>query len=217
MQRWRSLQLRCTQKNLLQILLNQTDIRLYLPFADWFGTKRTSVWFQINGNMVDTIWFRFDIIRFRKDFFMCEHYFDIEADSSETNQNHTYWVDLKINEEKLMFQVYILSNIFSNIYLLIFPNVAWCSPFPSLSNFFFIWKKNPRKINFSVISRPKFSRVSSLNSSSRFDRTRIKQNLYRKIKSVSQTIQRIKSLERSWRFFNPYVYSLNEKDIRLPT
>ena len=35
----------CTQiqKNLFEILLNQTEIRLYLPFSDWFSTKRTSV------------------------------------------------------------------------------------------------------------------------------------------------------------------------------
>ena len=38
----------CTQRNLFGILLNQTKIRLYLLFFDWFGNKRTSVWFQIN-------------------------------------------------------------------------------------------------------------------------------------------------------------------------
>ena len=26
-------------------LINQTEIRLYLPFSDWFGTKRMAVWF----------------------------------------------------------------------------------------------------------------------------------------------------------------------------
>ena len=30
------------------------------------GTKRTSVWFHINRKMVNTIWFLFDLIRFRK-------------------------------------------------------------------------------------------------------------------------------------------------------
>ena len=44
-----------TQINLFKILLNQTEIRLYLTFSDWFGTKRTSVWFQINRNMVNSI------------------------------------------------------------------------------------------------------------------------------------------------------------------
>ena len=33
----------CTQRNLFEILLNQTEIRLYLPYSNWFGTKRTSV------------------------------------------------------------------------------------------------------------------------------------------------------------------------------
>ena len=27
-----------TQRNLFEILSNQTEIRLYLPFSDWFGT-----------------------------------------------------------------------------------------------------------------------------------------------------------------------------------
>ena len=56
-----------TQRNLFEILLNQTKIRLYLPYIDWFRTKRTSLWFQINQEMVNTIWFRFDLIIFRKD------------------------------------------------------------------------------------------------------------------------------------------------------
>ena len=57
-----------TQRNLFQILLNQTDIRLYLRCTDRFGSNRTSAWFQIIRKMVNTIWFRFDLIRFRKDF-----------------------------------------------------------------------------------------------------------------------------------------------------
>ena len=42
----------CTHR---EILLNQTEIRLYLPCTDRFETKRTSVWFQINRRMVHTI------------------------------------------------------------------------------------------------------------------------------------------------------------------
>ena len=65
-----------TQRNLFEILLTQTEIRLHLPFSGWFGTKRTSVWFQSNRKMVNAIWFRFDLIRFRKDFSVCrEIYF----------------------------------------------------------------------------------------------------------------------------------------------
>ena len=37
-----------TQRNIFEILLNQTEIGLYLPCTDWFGTKRTSDGFQIN-------------------------------------------------------------------------------------------------------------------------------------------------------------------------
>ena len=62
---------KCTQRNIFEILLNQTKIRLYLPRSDWFGTNRTSVWFQINRKMVNTLWFRFDLISFRKDFSVC--------------------------------------------------------------------------------------------------------------------------------------------------
>ena len=47
-----------------EIFWNQTDIRLYLPFSDWFETKRTVVWFQINRKMINTIWCRFELIRF---------------------------------------------------------------------------------------------------------------------------------------------------------
>ena len=56
------------QRIFFEILINQTEIRLYLPLSDWFGSKRTEVRFQINRCMLNTIWFRFDLIRFRKDF-----------------------------------------------------------------------------------------------------------------------------------------------------
>ena len=62
-----------TQRNLFEIWLNQTGIRLYIPFSDWFGTKRTSAWFQINRKIVNTVWFWFDSIRFRKDFSVCSN------------------------------------------------------------------------------------------------------------------------------------------------
>ena len=56
---------RYTQRNSFKILLNQTEIRLYLPLSNWFGSKQTSVWIQINWKMVNTIWFRVDFIRCR--------------------------------------------------------------------------------------------------------------------------------------------------------
>ena len=34
-----------TQRNIFEILSNQTEIRLWLLFSRWFGTKRTSIWF----------------------------------------------------------------------------------------------------------------------------------------------------------------------------
>ena len=60
-----------TQRNFSGVLLNQPEIMLYLPFSDWFGSKRTSVWIQINRKMVNTIWFQVDLIRFRKLFSVC--------------------------------------------------------------------------------------------------------------------------------------------------
>ena len=59
------------QRNLFEILLNLNEIRLYLPFFNWFGTKQTSTWLQINRETVNTIWFRFDSIRFWNDFSVC--------------------------------------------------------------------------------------------------------------------------------------------------
>ena len=53
---WSSKVLRVhTKFNLIEILLNQIEIKLYLPFYDWFGTNRTSIWSQINLKMVNTI------------------------------------------------------------------------------------------------------------------------------------------------------------------
>ena len=57
-----------TQRTLFKILLNQIQIRLYLPCTDWFESIRTSVWIQINRKMVNTIWFHVDLIR------LCENF-----------------------------------------------------------------------------------------------------------------------------------------------
>ena len=40
-------------------------------FSDWFGSKRTSIWIQINRKMINTIWFRVYLRRFRKDYSVC--------------------------------------------------------------------------------------------------------------------------------------------------
>ena len=61
-----------TRRIFFEILLNQTEIRLYLPFSDLFETERTCAFvFRINRRMVNTILFRFDLIRFRKKFSVC--------------------------------------------------------------------------------------------------------------------------------------------------
>ena len=60
-----------TLTNRFETLLNQPEIRLYVPFSDWFEAKRSSVWFQINRKKVNSIWFQVDLIRFRKDFSVC--------------------------------------------------------------------------------------------------------------------------------------------------
>ena len=90
-----------TQRIIFQILSNQPEIRLYLPFSGWFGTKRTSVWFQINRKMVNTTWFQVDLIRFRKDFsvsrpemvsFICWH---LCNDASSWNPSVPYCADAR--------------------------------------------------------------------------------------------------------------------------
>ena len=57
----------CIQRFLFEVLLNQPEIRLYfIIFNDWFGTQTDVVrlLFQIDRKMVNTIWFRVDLIRF---------------------------------------------------------------------------------------------------------------------------------------------------------
>ena len=65
-----------TQRSLFQILLNETEIGLYLPCTDWFRTKRTlsvccskSIGTAIQSiGTANTTWFQFDLIRIRKYF-----------------------------------------------------------------------------------------------------------------------------------------------------
>ena len=60
-----------TQRNIFGILLNQPEIKSHSPFSDWIGTKRKSVWFQVNRKVIITIWCRVDLIRLRKYFSVC--------------------------------------------------------------------------------------------------------------------------------------------------
>ena len=65
----------CTQRNIFEIFLNQAKIRLYLPCTAWFGTTNGCPFGFISiGKIVNTIWFRFYLIRIRKDFSVCKWY-----------------------------------------------------------------------------------------------------------------------------------------------
>ena len=44
---------------------------MYLPFSNWIGSKRTSVWISINRKLVNTIWFQVNLIIFREKFCAC--------------------------------------------------------------------------------------------------------------------------------------------------
>ena len=63
----------CTRQrnNFWLLLFTSTGIKLSfsLSFSDWFRTKRKSVWFH--RQIVYTIWFQFDLTKFRKDFSVC--------------------------------------------------------------------------------------------------------------------------------------------------
>ena len=67
-----------SQGNLLEILLDRAEVWLCLPFSDGFETKWTSFWFQIDGSVINTILFRFDLIVhfwwIRRDFSVCRSY-----------------------------------------------------------------------------------------------------------------------------------------------
>ena len=56
------------RRNLFEFLSNQTQIRLYLLFFNWYGTKRTSVWFHLK------ILFCSNSTTFRTDFSVCKRY-----------------------------------------------------------------------------------------------------------------------------------------------
>ena len=64
--------------NRIRLAEKTTPIRCNLPFSEWFGTKRTlSVWFQIDQKMVNTIWFRFELIIFRKYISVCKFFLPV--------------------------------------------------------------------------------------------------------------------------------------------
>ena len=73
-----------TLRNIFGIILNQTEIRLYLPFSDWFGKKQTSVWFND----------KFEIFRRTPLFVFC-----LIAPYSSYTRNWTWWLDQVCDQE----------------------------------------------------------------------------------------------------------------------
>ena len=57
-------------RNLVKSNWNQ----IVFTISRMIWNQRTSVWFQVNRCMVNTIWFQFDLTRFRKDFSVCSVY-----------------------------------------------------------------------------------------------------------------------------------------------
>ena len=88
-------------------LLNQTQIRMYIPLSDWFGTKQTvSVWFQINRIMVNRIWFVFDLIRF---------WIDIAVYICLPSADYIFWIIIELGERQeevliVTFRCWLLIN-----------------------------------------------------------------------------------------------------------
>ena len=123
----------CTQRNLFEILLNQTEIGLYLPFSDWFGTKRTSFWFQIhpeNGkyNLI-SVWFNKISKRF---LCVCGVQWDKYQDDDVTKCA----LFLRWYREILVSNTTVILKLSSNISLWKLGQILWSlpindSPFPS--------------------------------------------------------------------------------------
>ena len=116
-----------TQRNLFELLFNQTVIRLYLPLSDWFRTKRTSVWFQINRNMVYKIWFRCDLISFRKDFSVCTNWWGVfgpHAREAVRNLAKSNQISIQIILIRSI-TIWFSSTRFSNVFVFIEHGLSW--------------------------------------------------------------------------------------------
>ena len=59
------------EKSFLNLIKSTRYQIVFTIFRFILEQQRTSVWFQINQKIVNIIWFRFDLIRFRKDFSVC--------------------------------------------------------------------------------------------------------------------------------------------------
>ena len=65
------------QRILFEILLNKTEIRLYLPVSDQFGTKLTSVWLPMNWKNGEYNIISVSFINISKIFYMCVGCYDM--------------------------------------------------------------------------------------------------------------------------------------------
>ena len=103
-----------------EILLNQTEIRLYLPCTYWFETKQTvSVWFQINRCMVNTISFRFDLTIFQKDFSVHRiqniPHTEKPTFSASLNRRKEIWIKIKLQIKFALSKFRLVPNQSKNV------------------------------------------------------------------------------------------------------
>ena len=90
-----------THRYFSEVLSNQPEIRLYLPFFDWFGSKRSPVWFQINRKRVNTIWFQVDLTRLLKNVSVCRRKI-----LTPTYYRLSAWLNYSLNQI-MHFQIYL--------------------------------------------------------------------------------------------------------------
>ena len=60
-----------TEKCLRNHIKSNRNQIVFITFVEWLGSKRTSVWIQINQKLVNAIWFRVDLIRLLNYFSVC--------------------------------------------------------------------------------------------------------------------------------------------------
>ena len=127
------------QRNLFEIKLNQTEIILYLPLFVSFWTKRTSVLFQVTRKMVNTIWFRRDLIRFGKYFSACRTF-----EGSCVWQLHPWQqLNAKRIDFRSIMQIFLLCHLeiclwFQNVSCL-YTETKYFSVYSIIERFFKFW------------------------------------------------------------------------------
>ena len=100
-----------TRRNILWILLNQPEIKFYLPFSDWFGTKRTFIWFQMKRKMVNTIGSCWKVLFLFLETVSIQFGYETEKDNSKYDDHMSF--ELEINENIFIWVLEI--NIYVNV------------------------------------------------------------------------------------------------------